>query len=74
MHNLSYRPMSSSDASALHKIASDWSVVRQLGGWPWPARHSSLGGASRMRVMAAFSGLSVVMEHYADLLQSPLVI
>ena len=37
MHNLSYRPMSPSDASALHKIASDWSVVRQLGGWPWPA-------------------------------------
>ena len=37
MHNLSYRPLSPSDAVELYKIASDWSVVRQLGGWPWPA-------------------------------------
>ena len=44
VHNLYYRPMSSSDASALHKIASDWSVVRQLGGWPWPASKAFIFG------------------------------
>ena len=44
VHNLSYRPMSSSDASALNKIASDWSVVRQLGGWPWPASKAFIFG------------------------------
>ncbi|MFT4744131.1 MAG: RimJ/RimL family protein N-acetyltransferase [Yoonia sp.] len=37
MHNLTYRPLSPADAVALHKIVSHWSVVRQLGGWPWPA-------------------------------------
>lgn len=37
MHNLTYRPMLPADAVALHQIVSNWSVVRQLGGWPWPA-------------------------------------
>ena len=75
VHNLYYRPMSSSDASALHKIASDWSVVRQLGGWPWPASKAFIfGRCVPYAGDGGFFGLSVVMEHYADLLQSPLVI
>lgn len=37
MANLTYRALGPDDFDALHRIASDWSVVRQLGGWPWPA-------------------------------------
>ena len=33
---LSYRSLQTVDFEALHAIGSDWSVVRQLGSWPWP--------------------------------------
>lgn len=31
------RPLGPDDTDALHRIVSQWEVVRQLGGWPWPA-------------------------------------
>lgn len=34
---LHLRPVEAGDAEAMHRIVSDWRVVRQLGGWPWPA-------------------------------------
>ncbi len=34
---LTYRNLMPHDAPALHKIVSQWDVVRQLGSWPWPA-------------------------------------
>lgn len=30
------RPVEPGDFDALHAVMSDWAVVRQLGGWPWP--------------------------------------
>lgn len=36
MLDLTYRNVETRDFDALHAIASHWSVVRQLGGWPWP--------------------------------------
>ena len=33
---LTLRRMCGDDAAALHVIMSDWQIVRQLGGWPWP--------------------------------------
>lgn len=38
MPDLSYRNICPDDFAAMHAIASDWSVVRQLGSWPWPSR------------------------------------
>ena len=35
--DLSFRNVRADDFAALHAMMSDWSVVRQLGGWPWPA-------------------------------------
>ena len=37
MPELTFRNLGNSDFEDLHAIVSDWSVVRQLGGWPWPA-------------------------------------
>lgn len=37
MADLTYRAIHADDFEALHGIVSHWSVVRQLGGWPWPA-------------------------------------
>lgn len=37
MANLTYRNIHADDFANLHSIVSHWSVVRQLGGWPWPA-------------------------------------
>lgn len=37
MLELTYRDIHPSDFDDLHAIACDWSVVRQLGGWPWPS-------------------------------------
>lgn len=37
MANLTYRDLCVDDFDAMHAIATQWSVVRQLGGWPWPA-------------------------------------
>ncbi len=37
MANLTYRNIGPDDVDAMHSIASHWTVVRQLGGWPWPA-------------------------------------
>ncbi|MEO1640617.1 MAG: GNAT family N-acetyltransferase [Pseudomonadota bacterium] len=37
MVELTYRDLLPDDADQLHAIVSDWAVVRQLGGWPWPA-------------------------------------
>ncbi len=36
MVDLTYRTMCAQDFEALHEIVSHWSVVRQLGRWPWP--------------------------------------
>lgn len=30
------RPLTPADIDDLHAVVSDWAVVRQLGGWPWP--------------------------------------
>lgn len=37
---LTYRPMLTHDAPALHALVSQWEVVRQLGSFPWPADFS----------------------------------
>jgi RimJ/RimL family protein N-acetyltransferase len=37
MADLTYRNIRGGDFPELHHIASQWDVVRQLGGWPWPA-------------------------------------
>ncbi len=34
--NITYRPLRADDFDQMHAAASDWAVVRQLGGWPWP--------------------------------------
>ena len=34
---LTYRPMLTHDAPALHRLVSAWEVTRQLGSFPWPA-------------------------------------
>ena len=36
MVEVTYRDIVQDDYADLHKVVSDWSVVRQLGGWPWP--------------------------------------
>lgn len=36
MTDLTYRAFRPDDFADLHAIASHWSVVRQLGRWPWP--------------------------------------
>ena len=33
---ISCRNLRSDDSVDMHALASDWSVVRQLGSWPWP--------------------------------------
>ena len=37
---LTYRPLHADDFDALHAMASDFSIVRQLGRWPWPAQEA----------------------------------
>ena len=37
MIELGYRPLAHQDFNALHPIASDWHVVRQMGNWPHPS-------------------------------------
>ena len=37
MADIIARDLGPGDVDDLHAIASHWSVVRQLGGWPWPA-------------------------------------
>ncbi len=37
MVELSYRPLRPDDFDPLHAMVCQWSVTRQLGGWPWPA-------------------------------------
>ena len=36
MAELMYRDLNADDFEALHRMCSHWSVVRQLGRWPWP--------------------------------------
>ncbi|MDG1862824.1 MAG: GNAT family N-acetyltransferase [Yoonia sp.] len=36
MANLTYRDLGPDDFTVMHAIATERSVVRQLGGWPWP--------------------------------------
>lgn len=36
INGLTLRALRPDDAEALYAIVSDWAVVRQLGGWPWP--------------------------------------
>ena len=44
---LTYRPLAPSDAERLHQVVSEWSVVRQLGGWPWPPDPAFTAGRCR---------------------------
>jgi RimJ/RimL family protein N-acetyltransferase len=44
MGDLTYRAIGAGDFDALHGIVSHWAVVRQLGGWPWPANPSFTQG------------------------------
>ena len=37
MDDITIRDLGPADVDDLHAIAQHWSVVRQLGGWPWPA-------------------------------------
>ncbi len=37
MTDLTYRDLGPTDFDVLHDMARRWAVVRQLGGWPWPA-------------------------------------
>ena len=37
MVKLTYRDLDADDFEAMHGLATQWQVVRQLGGWPWPA-------------------------------------
>ncbi len=37
MIELGYRPLDYQDFDAIHHIASDWHVVRQMGSWPHPS-------------------------------------
>ena len=36
MPELTYRALQPDDFGAMHEIVSQWSVVRNLGSWPWP--------------------------------------
>jgi len=38
--HLTYRDIRPDDWQAMHRIVSHWSVVRQLGRWPWPAQEA----------------------------------
>ena len=42
-----YRDVRETDLEAMHDIATHWSVVRQLGGWPWPPNRSFTATRSR---------------------------
>ena len=44
---LTYRSLEPSDVEALHQMVSHWSVVRQLGGWPWPPDRAFTEGRSK---------------------------
>jgi RimJ/RimL family protein N-acetyltransferase len=47
MAELTYRDLQPSDAGALHDMMSDWSIVRQMGGWPWPPSRDVTDSRSR---------------------------
>jgi len=36
MTDITYRDVQETDLDAIQEVMSHWSVVRQLGGWPWP--------------------------------------
>ena len=38
MDELTYRDIRPDDFDAVHDYASQWTVVRQLGSWPWPPK------------------------------------
>ncbi len=58
---LSYRALQAVDGEALHGIASQWDVVRQLGSWPWPPEVAFT--ASRAR---PFAGRGFVWGAFLD--------
>ena len=47
MGEQSYRVLNADDFDDLHAIVSDWSVVRQLGRWPWPPQEGFTRGRCR---------------------------
>ncbi len=47
MADLTYRSIRPGDFEDLHAIATQWSVVRQLGGWPWPPSADFTRGRSK---------------------------
>ena len=47
MVDLTYRNIRPTDFDDLHAMVSYWSVVRQLGGWPWPASNDFTRGRSK---------------------------
>ena len=61
MVELTYRNLRAEDADRLHQIVSHWSVVRQLGGWPWPADFTFTQGRCK-----AFEGDGFVWAVCAD--------
>ncbi len=44
---VSFRDIQPEDFDDLHSIMSDWNVVRQLGGWPWPPEPEFTRGRSK---------------------------
>ena len=58
---LTFRPMQPSDTDALHALHSDWSVVRQLGSWPWPPQRDF--AATRAQ---PFGGIGFVWGVFLD--------
>ena len=46
MTDLTFRALRPDDLDDLHSVVSNWSVVRQLGGWPWPPQRNFTKGRS----------------------------
>ena len=47
MVELTFRNLSEDDTPHVHEIVTQWAVVRQLGGWPWPADREFTRGRCR---------------------------
>ncbi len=47
MADISYRNIEERDFDDLLALVSEWEVVRQLGGWPWPPDEAFTLGRSK---------------------------
>jgi len=61
MVELTFRDLRDEDVDRVHAIVSQWSVVRQLGGWPWPADRAFTLGRCK-----SFAGEGFVWAVCAD--------